>query len=127
MVTRLDEALISDLTIYDPLISDHEVIIFSYAADKPRPVKKTINYRSLKKIDFVKFCDDVNVSLICTAPPEGVAELASTYNSELTRILNDHAPLKSKLIHDQVNCNWYTNELGDLKHPHRKLEHKHKA
>ncbi len=108
---------------YIPLISDHEAILFSLAAERPRPVKKDIQYRSLKKINFAKFYQDISSSAIGnTAPFSETFELTALYNTELTRILDAHAPLKSKSIYDRNKCKWFTDELGDLKRQKRKLE-----
>ena len=116
VLTRPDNSLISNLDIYNPLISDHEVILFSFGAERPNPVKKDIQYRSLKKINFAKFCQDISSSALGnTVPISGTSELTALYNTELTHILDDHAPLKSKLIYDRNECKWFTNELGELK------------
>ncbi len=66
------------------------------------------------------------MSSVYTSPPADINELSMLYNSELTRILQDHVPLKSKLIAEHADCLWYTDELGDMKHYKRKLECKHK-
>ena len=125
VITRLDESLISDLTIdsYRIMRQLFSVMLLINPGRSRRP--STIE--AWKKIDFAKFCEDLSVSVICAAPPVGVAELVSTYNSELIRILDEHTRRKSKLIYDRTNCNWYTNELGGLKCHKRKLDRRHKA
>ena len=128
VITRSDKSLISNLNIYNPLISDHEAILFSFAAERPRPVEKDIQYRSLTKINFAKFCQDIGSSALCNAAPSAeTSELATLYNTELTRILDAHAPLKSKMICDRNGCEWFTDELGDLKRHKQKLERRHKT
>ena len=108
------------------VISDHEAILLSYAVEKPKPVKKLIQYTSLKKIDLQNSVT-ISMSAICIAPPLDMTELVSWYNSELICILDEHAPLKSKLIFDWTDCKWYTNELSDLKWHKRKFERRHKS
>ncbi len=67
-----------------------------------------------------------HMSSVYTLPSADINELSMLYNSELTRILEDHAPLKSKLIAEHADCLCYTDELVDMKRYKRKLEHKHK-
>ncbi len=75
--------------------------------------------------DFCKFCKDINILSLLITQSNDIGDLSALYNCELTRILDKHAPLKSKLVTDRNGCKWFTDKLGDLKHQKRKLERKH--
>ena len=109
------------------MISDHYAVLFNVAVEKQKLVTKNIQYRSIKKIDLSKFSEDIRTSSLFTTQPIGIGDLSAHYNSELTRILDKHAPLKSKLITDRSGCEWFMDELGDLKHQKRKLEQKYNS
>ena len=51
-----------------------------------------------------------------------VAHFVSIYASELTRIINDHAPMQKKEITVRLNTEWYTDELRLAKRECRKAE-----
>ncbi len=127
IITRSDESLVSNIECFNPLISDHYAVLFNVAVERPEPVTKNIKYRSIKKINFGKFREDIRTSSLVTTQSTGVDDLSTIYMSELTRILDHHAPLKSKLITDRTGCEWFTDELGDLKREKRKLERKYNS
>ena len=61
---------------------------------KPKPFTKQIHYMGLRKIESSKFCDDLNISRLCTALPDDNNEHTTLYNVEFSHILDTHAPLK---------------------------------
>ncbi len=115
VITRSSDSMVNNIHNFNPQISDHEAIICDLSIAKPPPVTKSISYRCLKKIDFLKFLDDINVSVLIKNPPMDIGELCNTYNTELVNILDRHAPLKTRDIVDRTNSEWYTDELGDMK------------
>ena len=60
--------------------------------------------------------------LYCT----DVSDIANHYNMELTKILDNHPPSKSKTVVKRLNCEWFKDDLADQKRALRKLEHKYK-
>ncbi len=69
VITRSSDSIVHKVNIIDPLISDHEAIVFDLAIAKPPPVIKSISYRCVKKIDFTKFIHDLNASPLLMNPP----------------------------------------------------------
>jgi hypothetical protein len=53
-----------------------------------------------------------------------IEELVATYNTELSLVIEKHAPLRTKIITIRPTCPWYTEELHEAKHLRRKLERK---
>ena len=70
---------------------------------------------------------DLRESSLLTRTADHLEELINTYNTELTQLLDSHAPMKSKIITESENSKWFTGELGDLKREARVLERKHKS
>lgn len=99
--------------------SDHKLITFSvHLPHPPSACKRVFNYRNYKAIDMKHFS-------------RSVAELSSfncvsTYNSELTSLLDKFAPLKERVISFRKPCPWYSPELRLLKVKGRQLERQYK-
>ena len=102
VITRTGVSLVSDVSIMNPGISDHEAIMSNLAAEKPKPVSRERQYRSLKKVDFTKFGNDYIVSELSSALTDDINELTALYNGELSCILDIHDPLKKKAV--PVEC-----------------------
>ncbi len=81
-----------------------------------------IKYCKIGKIDYEKFVNGITTSPLLVDPPTDVSDISCDYNLELSKILDNHAPLKSKTIVERVNCEWINDELGDQKCALRKLE-----
>ncbi len=126
VITRSSDSIVNRIYNFNPLLSDHEAIMFDLSIEKPPQVTKSITYRCLRKIDFTKFLDDINLSALLNNPATEVGDLCDTYYTELSSILDRHAPLKTRDIVDRVNSEWFTDELGAMKRDLRKLERKHK-
>ncbi len=114
VITRLNDSLIHDLIITDPRISDHMAVIVQLHLSKPTPVKKTINYRNISKIKVDDLIEDLNKSLLVGDPPTDIQLLVNCYDSELTRLLDLHAPMRTKQVTEHAGCKWFTGELGEL-------------
>ena len=69
---------------------------------------------------------DLKQSLLLQGTTDQLDDLLNSYNHELTKLLDDHAPLKPKVITDRENSQWFTGELGTLKKEACALQRKHK-
>ena len=65
---------------------------------------------------------DLNNSKIAQNRERSVVNVVKLYNSELSSIIDKHAPLKSKNIILRPNTEWYSDELRAAKRDHRKAE-----
>jgi len=50
------------------------------------------------------FIDDIGTSLLCLNPPEDLDALVNCYDSTLSSVLNQHAPLQSR-------SPWFNNDI----------------
>jgi hypothetical protein len=122
VITRSSEAVVKNIHTHAALMSDHNPITFNIETKKPGSVKKTISYRKLKDIDQNLFKQDIQMSDLASYSSEDVGSLVKQYNSTLTNILDDHAPLITKQVTLRPNTPWYTEELQVAKQCRRKAE-----
>lgn len=135
VITKDDCDLVSDISVTDPglcdesgnLKRDHFAVSFCVSAAKPTFQKKTITYRKLRAIDINSLNHDLsslNLNDMLSANPE---EFLDAYIDGLTKLVDQHAPARSKTITLRPNCAWFTDDLHDAKHHKRRLERKWKS
>ena len=82
------------------MLSDHNFVHALIKLTKPRAPKQEVTYRKLKNIDDSKMDQDLSDIVqqhthLHNPSPE---ELVSFYNDNLMKVMNQHAPLKTKLL-----------------------------
>ena len=97
VITRSSDKF-ANIFIDEPEISDHHSVAFVLDQSKPPLPSKIITYRKTKAIDREKFRDDLKDSFHSLKEYDNVDELADSYNSILTNLLEKHAPVKSKKV-----------------------------
>ncbi|KAK7092915.1 hypothetical protein V1264_008591 [Littorina saxatilis] len=105
-----------DLIVQDMLISDHFVISFSFDLQKPGPARRVVTSRNMKRIDMAALKDDVRALQLDRH------DLVSSYNSDLRRILDKHAPLTTRTVTDRPSAPWLTPEVSTAKQDRRRAE-----
>ena len=55
-------------------------------------------HQKLKSMDFARFIDDIGTTSLCQNPPESLDALVYCYNSTLSFVLDQHAPIQSRFI-----------------------------
>jgi hypothetical protein len=71
--------------------------------------------RSRKEINTTDLIQDLNNSKFTQNREGSVVNVVKLYNSELSSIIDKHAPLKSKNIILRPNTEWYSDELRAAK------------
>ncbi len=103
---------------------DHCFVECKLSIGRPMHPKKEISCREMKKINLDDFKADLSrVNYLC----ENIAnldELTQCYDHELSHILNNHAPVRRKILKVKRSTPWYTAELRQLKVKRRSLERK---
>ena len=126
VLTRSSEAVVKNMQVHAPVMSDHAPITFSLVTHRPPPERKLISYRKLKQIDMVKFKADIQNSALVHDPSSGsMDEMVEQYNETLARILDQHAPLITKYVKDRSHAPWYNEEVLAAKQMKRKAERKY--
>ena len=113
--------------IFPPgVLSDHAWINFSVSVKKPPSSKKKITYRPWKVLNknlFKQHLLDAADSVM-SIPHMSVNEVYATFATNVTRILDDTIPLKSKLITSKPAPPWYSHEIQLERANRRRLEKK---
>ena len=117
-----DDSFIRNVDVHDSMISDHFTLICSLDIRKPRYEIKTISSRNLKSVNNDAFRDNIEKSLLLSAAFVDVSQSVDLYNSELSRILDCHAPLSTPRVTVRPAAPWYSNEIKTIKRKRRKLE-----
>ena len=131
MITRESSVILSSIpSIFDPNLSaldgksrcDHFAILTKLCIAKPPKIRSTVTCRKFRAIDL----NDLSNDLLNSVPlqnPEGTLDaLVQAYYTEISSIINKHAPLQSKSIILRPNTAWYSDELRSAKTERRKAE-----
>ena len=126
IVTRCQSPLVSDIQVNQIIgLSDHFFIGFDVMCEKASPVFKTYSFRNTKSIDVDKFKNDI-VTTMSNSSGNTFGEKISYYNENMSSILDNHAPLKSKTIKVVPKAPWFDGEYVDLRRKRRKAEKKYR-
>ena len=69
-----------------------------------------------------RFIDDIDTSLLCLNSPEDLDALVNCYNSTLSSVLNQHAPIQSRSIPIRSRAPWFNDDIKNGKREKRKAE-----
>jgi hypothetical protein len=122
VITRSFDQLVKDISIHNPLLSDHFSVHFCVEGNKPTPLKKEVSYRKLQNIDPIAFRRDLLESSLIRSPASDADSIVQQYNSVLSELLEKHAPLKKKLKVIRRIVPWYNSEIKDAKKDKVKAE-----
>ena len=104
-----------------------KVIIFllNLAVVSGMQLYKMIKYRNIKNIDWNQFNQDIysGLNISDTAFFE---EIITEYNEVVTRLLDDHAPHKSRKVKIVQDTPWFDFEYAHLRKLRRKAEHQYR-
>ena len=124
LISHKMENLVQDITILRGLPSDHFAVIGQINFSRPKQPKRTILYRKLGDIDLERFKQDIRKSSLILAQSESAADLVDQYNNILRALLDQHAPVRTKVVTVRPRVPWYTDELHEAKSRKRRLERK---
>ena len=112
IITREDDKIASNFIVHDPVISDYLAVHCQLAFTKPPFEKKEIHYWKLRSIDKMAFYQDIlKSSLLTNTNPMTISELVDLYKKELSALLEQHAPLKKKIVTLRPTAPWYSEEI----------------
>ncbi|ELU14778.1 hypothetical protein CAPTEDRAFT_210004 [Capitella teleta] len=91
--------------------------------DKPQARKKTVSYRSIKRIDPVALKTAISHSHLADMNSDlPLEKQVCLYDSVLGAILNEMAPLKTKTITSRTDAEWYNEQIREAKQGRRRAE-----
>jgi hypothetical protein len=121
VITRKSDNLVTAVSIGD-MIADHNTVLATLDISKPKPQIKNLTFRQIKSIDRAAFAADIISSDITTLSGADVNAATETYNATMTKILDDHAPQKSKTIVIRKKVPWFNKDIKAAKLKKRQLE-----
>jgi hypothetical protein len=84
--------------------------------------RKTVTCRKYRDIQICEFSNDLENISALQNPVGTTDDLVKTYNSELSKVLEKHAPSQIKQLVLRPNTKWYTEELRMAKQDRRTSE-----
>ena len=100
----------------DDLVTDHFAVLCDLITTKARPPRKKITYRRYAAIDNFNFTKDLCECDFITQPA------CDKYYTELSCLVDRHAPLVQRNVTERPRTPWWCQELGELKRQVRLLE-----
>ena len=79
-------------------------------------------YRKIRGVDPIEFRNDVMASTLFSSPACNVNDLCDQYDRELSKVVDVHAPLKTRFVTSRPSAPWYSEEIAAEKRKRRKLE-----
>ena len=123
LITRSESNITSNISEFDPCISDHHAITFNLnVPSHRRPSQTTKLVRSFKSINITNFSNDILSSDLHTVTPTSLNSYVDLFSSTLSNILNKHAPLKSITISNRPQKPFITPEIKNEKGLRSRLE-----
>ena len=97
IITRSEDSIVCHISVIDPILSDQYAVCCKALLPKPPLEKKETTYRSLKRIDFARFREDIKNLNLLNNDIASVTDLVEAYNAKLASLLNNYAPLRNKV------------------------------
>ena len=94
VITKTDARTISDVSVTDPMISDHSAVIITLPTSRPLRPENIIKFRSFKKVDKDAFKADLRTSLSFSSSLQSPDETLHHFTTVITQLLDKHAPWK---------------------------------
>lgn len=122
IITRTSDSLVNGTPHSDRFLSDHCSVICNLSVAKPPLTTKKRCYRKLGNIDLDQFKKDILNSDLILNTPNNLDNLVTCYNSTLTSLLDEHAPVCTKISTLRPRAPWFTEEIRKAKRQRRKAE-----
>ena len=117
-----DKLKVNNVQVRD-LISDHHLVSCELSIDTPVTAKRTIVYRNLKSIDTESFRKDIlELDLSKNYMDLQLEPLAESYDDQLRRLLDKHAPVISRTTAARKREPWMNSEVFQALRDKRRAE-----
>ena len=122
IITRAEDCLVSDIVVKDPVLSDHLAVHCKLKLKKLPAERREVSFRKLKSININSMREDLKSSTVIMDAYTNLSGLINSYEHEPKRILDTHAPEKSRMITIRPLASWYDNSIDVEKKKRRKPE-----
>ena len=114
VITRQSDNIVNRCEV-GGFVSDHNTILCSLRSGNHHAVCKNITFRKIKTIDTAKFSEDLQNSVSQHSTSQDVDVLVSSYNSTLSHLLDQHAPLKTSSLPVRDTQPWINDAVLEAK------------
>ena len=126
ILSREENNVITDVRILSAdNISDHNLVTCKVKCTKPKPSTLHVKHRNTKRLDLASMIKDIEESNLITNPQSCVTELTTQYNTNLSSIFDQHAPVNERWVTLRPHSPWYTDELRKAKQDKRRHERRY--
>ena len=112
MITRACEDIIESWSTLNPHLSDHSAIHSKLSLARARPPKVKKQYRQIRGVDPIEFRNNVMASTLFSSPACNVNDLCDQYDSELSKVVDVYAPLKTRFVISRPSAPWCSEEIA---------------
>ena len=107
-------------------VSHHYLVDFNLICSVEEKEYKTITYRNIRNIDHTKLYQDISMKKQAIGEVDSLKDKVEVYNEMLVKILDKHAPLKTKTVKLVPRSPWFDSEYRNLRSIRRKAEKQYK-
>ena len=121
VISRDSTPLVQSISVEEGISDHHSVFVdISIAMKKRNVVKKT--FHQFKRLDMVKFQQDILTSELHTSPSTDVDVLATQYHNVISNLVSIHAPMITHTVTYRPPAPWYTPEIALARQERYRLE-----
>ncbi|XP_046564906.1 uncharacterized protein LOC124273676 [Haliotis rubra] len=121
VIVRENELKVSNVRFDHSVRSDHYSVLFNVNISVERRTRKKISFRKWKDIDLQEFQLDMTTA-ISSSSDLTASEYVTLYDTQLRKLADHHAPLKSCTVTLHPESPWYNDDIRSAKRLRRKLE-----
>ena len=122
VITSQDDPMVNTV-VQGELFSDHYWVFFNITSSINMFQVKEIAYRKTKLVSPDAFAGDISHEIESAHVDHlNLKSSLALYNSTLTQVLDQHAPLKRKFVPNQRQVPWFTESIRDEIRKCRQLE-----
>ena len=121
VISRIDTELVRAVSVMEGISDHHGILVdLTVTCQKRSVVKKT--FHQFKKLDMVKFQQDILSSELYTNPSLDVDVLAEQYHRVTSNLVSIHAPVITRTVTCHPPAPWYTQEIALARQKRHQLE-----
>ena len=110
--TRSTDSIISNLQIHTTVLFDHSLSTMTLPYRQHPTTRKMITYRKINVFYLNHWLSDLSSSQLYPETPDGLDTLVGMYDSTLSNLLDNHAPLKTNQILVRYQEKWYNQNIA---------------
>jgi len=121
VISRDNTRLVQSVSVAEGISDHHSVLAdLSIAVQKKNVIRKT--FHQFKKLDKVKFQNDILSSNLYSNPSTDVDVLATQCHNVVSNLVSIHAPVITRTVTSRPPAPWYTPEIALARQVRRRLE-----